>query len=178
MSLVGSRISASPIADSPVITVKAKGPSGPGAIRLANIASSELRSYVEELARRPGDQAGEVDRKARAAIEEYQRRLEVQQQLEGRASGEEEPSDALVAALRQARVRTQMAAFKRDALRQSFAQTLVSYRAPLEPMTRATSASSDRNPKLELFAAGGLLIGLLIGAALATFRANRVTTAA
>jgi uncharacterized protein involved in exopolysaccharide biosynthesis len=50
--------------------------------------------------------------------------------------------------------------------------------AALELISRANSASSDRTSKLQIAGFAGLVLGLLVGAALALLRANRRTARA
>jgi capsular polysaccharide biosynthesis protein len=168
---VTESVSASPIVDSPVVNVQSTAKSARTAVRLANIASAELRRYVDRLEARAKEQTGAVTEKARKAIVEYERRFDIQKHLQGALGGGSTQAERQQ--IMQARVSTQLAAFKRDALRQTLAQTQLAFRAPLEPMTRATGASSDFIPTLELLIAIGLFAGLFVGAALATFRANR-----
>ena len=69
------------------------------------------------------------------------------------------------------------AAVQRDGLARAYQSGQQLYTAPLEVVGRATSASSDRVSRLQLFGLIGLVAGLAVGAVLATVQANSGSSA-
>jgi capsular polysaccharide biosynthesis protein len=168
---VVDRIAATPIPTTTVIKVTGRGSSTRSATALANAGAGSLILYTNGLTG-TGTGSRRVLTEFRNAEVDYQKRLDHQRALAGLAASN--PTTANVIALKEARVSTQVARLQRDSLSQSYRGSQQAYVAPLSFLSRATSASSDRLPKLELMLFIGLVAGLTIGGALATVWANRV----
>lgn len=143
--------------------------SSAGAIAIANTASVALTLYVESLngSRTGSPQVLALFRRAEAT---YQDRLARQQELADEADAE--PTEGSELALKQAQVDTQVALLRKQSIASVYGTSQQAYVAPLTILSRATTASSDRAARLELLIFIGLVVGLALGAALATVRAN------
>jgi hypothetical protein len=162
-SEVLSGISATEVPSSSVIRVDATAKSAIIATSLANAASKSLIAYL----------AG-VDRHnpALPRLSKLLQRYElVYQQAKARVPTGNQPltpaGEKLVAAAETARVELNGVIQSYDNELQNQAGTPL-----LQPITYAAGATSDRMSKLQLAVFGALLVGLLLGLALATLRAN------
>ena len=165
------RISASPIPDGAAFQVFATGPSGPAAIRLANVAAGATVSYLGSTSFIGGD-AGAIYGQYRAeSLQLAQAQAQVQR-LKNNAGPNNPTNQALVKAEAQAsslQART-------GALSAAYTQAIESgptVSSLVSPLSRALTASSDRKHKIELFGIAGLVAGLLIGGAAAILREQR-----
>jgi hypothetical protein len=147
-----------------VIRIDAEGSSRRQAMALANGASVGLRSYVVKLTNNP--QISEILRDYRQA----QRQLDRAEARAARVAnpnsraGQDAANDLQVARLRA----STLAAQYRFTLGSDVPANLVQVLAP------ATDATSDRWTKLEELLLIGGAAGLILGAAFALLRANRV----
>jgi capsular polysaccharide biosynthesis protein len=170
---VGSRVSASPIQQSPVFRVIATGTSVAGAIALANQASNALVGYASKLNRENPDgplllsryedlsqAVGRASVKLHAAAKAYRR-----SPTRSNAAAVDLAQGARAGALLQ--LSTVGGLFTSSEAGQSSASLV-------ESLNKATSASSDRKSVLELLIFLAVVVGLAFGAALATAAANRV----
>jgi uncharacterized protein involved in exopolysaccharide biosynthesis len=164
---VMDRISATQVPDTGVVKVSATGPSERPTILLANRTTVQLQRYVSNNLSGSSPQSKVVFRKYKQAARRYQDRVEHLQELLGTSSSSN-PS----AALRQAQLEAEAAVVRRNGLARAYQTGQQLYSAPLEVIGRATSASSDRASRLQLFVLIGLVAGLAVGAVLATVQAN------
>jgi capsular polysaccharide biosynthesis protein len=161
-----SRISASPVPNSTLIVVEAKGSSKQQAQQLANGTALGLIRYVRDLTAR--QQQSGVLHSFRDALAATQARLEILQSLERTHS----PSSPLV---RQAQLDYQTAKLREQSVGQRYLSQEVSP-APqnlLQLAVPATSASSDLVSVLERMALIAVAVGLVLGVAMALWVANR-----
>jgi capsular polysaccharide biosynthesis protein len=166
---VASNTNATPIPNSTVMKVSGTARSQRSAVTLANAAAVSLITYTRGLSNPTATTSGILDQFKSAQLN-YENALQHEGQLANAASSN--PTAANKAALNQARVETRVALLESESLGQSY-QGQQLYVAPLSVLDKATSASSDRIPKLELLLFIALVAGLSIGAALATVAANR-----
>lgn len=167
---VVDRISATQVPDTGVLKVTATGESERSTVVLANLATDQLHRYVSNNLNGSAPQSQGVLRQYKRAARRYQDRVLQQQQLESLVASS--PSSSTSEALRRAQILTQAAAIQRDGLAQAYQSGQQLYTAPLDVIGRATSASSDRVSRLQLFGMVGLFAGLAVGAVLATVQAN------
>jgi uncharacterized protein involved in exopolysaccharide biosynthesis len=152
---VQSRLTASPIPESPVITVKGTGPSEREAVSVAQVGTSQLVRYIREL----GNRNPEAERLLAELTSARRDAAELQKQA---VIGAENPE------LDSAKLRVK-------SLEAQYLDT--TQRAGATPITElnpAEAASSDRNRIFKLALVAGLLAGLAVGAALATLREARL----
>ena len=163
---VRSRVSASPIPDSPVFLVEAKTPTASQSVRLANASADALIKYVQELNRANPDSVRLFDQFQEASAE-YARRMRAERMLKaqlGRSTGVAEAVGATEAAL-----------LRRETLRTAYltSQQGQAQTSLIQRLALASDADSDRLRWLQISGFGGLLAGLVMGLGLATIRANR-----
>ena len=160
-----SRLSAEPIPLSPAFRVIATGPTQSSAIKLANLTSSAVVAYVAK-SNSSNPEARALLRAYRRAAFDVKRAKSTQDALKSEGSASSE-------ALLQAEAAKSTAEVKLEAISRSYIAAVTS-QAPrtglVSVLAGATSVSSDRNSKLELFAFIGLLIGLVLGCAAAVWR--------
>lgn len=163
---VTADVSASPIPASPVIQVSAEADSESDAVRLANVASVSLITFVNRLTRTTDASKSLLNQFAQA-LERAARQRARLQSLEASGVGG--------AAVSQAKAQLDAAELESQALSNAYQQVKQNQAtgSPLQVLSLAKLASSDRISKLELLILIGLLAGLAVGAALATWGANR-----
>lgn len=172
--VVRRSLGATPIPGSAVFSVLAIGSSASDATQLANAGSAALQDYVEQLnVENPnGDR---LFRQFKAAVNRAARRQDRVRRLE------EAPS-LLTDDRKLIRARTAAAAagLRVETLRANYQVTQQSQSSVslVQQLTTATSATNDRNARLQLFLFYALAAGGLIGAALATLRVNNEARAA
>jgi uncharacterized protein involved in exopolysaccharide biosynthesis len=152
---VRSRLSASPIPESPVITVDGTGPSARQAVAIAQVGTSALVRYIREL----GNRNPEAER---LLTELTGARRDLARLQKTAVVGAANPD------LDEVKLRVK-------SLEAQYLDT--TQRAGATPITElnpAEAATSDRNKVLKLALVAGLLAGLAVGAALATLREVRV----
>jgi uncharacterized protein involved in exopolysaccharide biosynthesis len=168
---VKSRLTATPIAESPVFRIEAEGESEAEAVELANLATQEIIQFTTRLNRENPDSERLFADYRRATLRE--RQLE---RVRGRAAAafRQNPSPATRDALDRAEADLAAAQLQVRALSQSYqeSQEGQANTSLLQVLTPAADASSDKTSKLQLLIAIGLFVGLFLGLALATLRAN------
>jgi capsular polysaccharide biosynthesis protein len=164
-----SRLSAEPIPQAPAFRVIATGPTEYAAIQLANVASGAVIAYE--------GQSNSANPEAESLLSEY-RAASVRLQHDGEAlahifhrvhGGSSTPKSVLVRIEADrnadaARYRAIGAAYNAAIASQAPRSGLVSL------LAGATSASSNRSSKTELFGFLGLLIGVVVGCSVAVLR--------
>jgi hypothetical protein len=162
---IANHLTGSPIPNSTVIKIIAEGNSESSAIALANATATVFSRYV----------TGRLQTNAAAekllvsytkAVHAFRLALQAESSL-GRTSSKRQQVEATTA-VATAQVRQQALSQQYDALIQSHST------APsVSPFVLATTATSDRVAKIEIYLFAGIVLGALIGAALATMLANR-----
>ena len=164
-----SRVSATQVPSTSVLTVSAEGDSGPQTVALAQATSAALQAYTQTV-----KLASSRSRQFLADFKEAT--LRYQQQLREKDAAEQafnrQPTAANRQAVDAATAEAQAAELRRNAIQSAYANSNQPFTAPLRVISPADSASSDRVPRLQLLLFLGLAAGLMVGAALATARAN------
>jgi hypothetical protein len=165
-------VSATPIAESPIVKVTAVAASEKQAIALANAASAALASYVNREGN-ADDDAAAISRLYAGAALRFRRRADVRDRLIARYK--RTPSPASRRARDRAAAAADTALLRRDGLLARYQSTVqgVSATPPLRVLSTATTATSDRYTTMQILVFIGLIGGLAAGAALALLRAPR-----
>lgn len=167
------RITASPIPESPVFTIRASGPTDESAVRLANATSESLVRYVRELNNEdPG--AGVVLADFKRVSEVVSSRLEDVERARERFA--EDPSERNRRRLTDARSSYAFWKLRQEnvsARYQSTAQGAASS-SLVQVLNPALEATSDQRRWIQILGFAGLVAGLLLGLGLATLWANHV----
>lgn len=165
---VASRLSASPVPESPVFRVRARADSSEAAIRLANLGSESLIDYTRTLSA-SREERRRLLRRYRAAAEDLGAAVADRDRLRARRASER--------SLIRAGARVEEERLRAEALKANYRRASEQGQAHAELVTvlaPASSATSDRTSKLQLWAGAALAAGLLLGAALAIWRAARL----
>ncbi|HXV04542.1 MAG TPA: Wzz/FepE/Etk N-terminal domain-containing protein [Solirubrobacterales bacterium] len=161
-----SRLSAEPIPLSPAFRVIGTGSSAESAMRLANVAATAVAAYESR--------ANSSNPEARSLLGDYRDASVAVRQAEAEVA--DLAGQGSAAALISAEARRNAAKVKLRAIETAYVSA-VAGQAPREGLVSllagATSASSDRKSKLELFAFLGLLAGIAAGCAAAVVRERR-----
>jgi capsular polysaccharide biosynthesis protein len=168
---VRSRVSAAPIAESPVLTISADGSSSADAVELANAMSDSLSRYVVRINRpRPSpDRLLAEYRAAAVEVNEAEKRLaRVSDRFtQGGLTADRSLLDA-------AEADQQAAQTRRDALGERYRLAVQTQAdVQLQVLNPASSADSDRFQILQILLFAGLIAGLAVGLALAVLQSNR-----
>jgi capsular polysaccharide biosynthesis protein len=168
---VASKVSASPVPESSTFRVEATTSSSASAILLVSEASEALVRYVNRLTR-DNPEGQSLLRQVKAAVGdvEFARAARDAQQAlvdGGESAGTRRLLVAAEADLQAAQLRLNTVS---SLYRQS--QAGLASSASVTVLNTATSASSDRSSKLQIYLFLGFVAGLILGAALATYVAN------
>jgi uncharacterized protein involved in exopolysaccharide biosynthesis len=167
-----SRISAAPIPDSPVFRVRAHADFRGDAIRIANALSQSLVRYARDRARPSLGQRGVLRRYRETLV-----RLENERTLLDKRARDfsRRPTPTNGRGLASARASVGTLALQLRTLQQTYeaGEQGPQSSALVSIVDRATHASSDRFSVLQLLVFVALVVGGVIGTALAVFRANR-----
>lgn len=163
---VTGHLSATPIPQSPLISVSAESSSASAAVALANAGSDALIAYVNRQVR-DNDAAGLLSDRYRAAALRYRNALERRDQAQRRYA--EDRTAAHKAAYQRAASDADTALLRREAISGAYATAVQggSSSVAVESFARAETPTSDRNKILQLLLFVGLVGGLACGAALA-----------
>jgi hypothetical protein len=172
---VRERLSASPVAESPVLRVWATGKTDEGAIRLANIGSRNLRLYARELnaGAEPGTRARSASllaRYRRAALRTERLRLARDDAL---AAYEAAPSPRGLNRVQRREAALSTAQLRSEDLRAGYRREQDRLRVSgdlLRTLTPAFAATSNKRSRMQLYGAAGLLLGAGLGLVLAARR--------
>lgn len=160
---VASRLTASPIPESPVMVVTAKGPSERDAVELANAAQTALIAYVTRLNRSNPDSARLLRAFERASI-----RLRIAREARAsRSSARSGSLDELDAAVAKAELEVKTLSGLYRASQEGQAATEV-----IQVLSPASSAESDSRAVLQQLLFVGLVAGLVAGVGVALLRAR------
>jgi hypothetical protein len=174
---VRARITSTPVPGSPIFTVTATGPSEAEAVTLANAVSSSMIAYAKTRSN-SGAAFTQLLSRYRTAVRERNRTRSRVEKLRAERSGTEgsAPNGTSASAdtassgeLAQARADLEAQQLRVDSLAEQYRTRAA---APanstvVQPLADAHGASSDRNSKMQLYGALGVLGGVCIGAALA-----------
>lgn len=164
-SVAAGRLSAEPIALSPVFRVIATGPSAAGAENLANAASEAVVTYVGK-SNSANPQSALLLGQAHAAALDLRKAEAKVNHIAGSGEGNRLEAEAA----------RNVAQLRLEAISKSYVET-VATQAPRKGLVSlvagATSAESDRHSKAQLYALVGLLLGLLAGGCLALLLERR-----
>ncbi len=163
---VRSSITASSTVGSPVVRIQAVSSSASAAVSLANATSAALIAYVNGVNDGDGAAQEQLLKKFRAATVRVNRLTSRVKALG--ASGSES------AELNKARAARDAAELVAGAVSAAYkaSQEGRASAGRLQVLSPAGQAQSDRTSKLQLLAFIGLLIGIAVGATLASIRAN------
>lgn len=169
---VASRIEASPIPESSLILVEAKGPSSASAVALANATGDSLIRYAASLSRRNDDSPRlleEFTQTSRSLQELVSTRRRLQASAPRAPTGAQRAQlgrvEAEVEAV-QLRLRTLSAVYQASQQGQASANLI-------QVLSPAIQADSDRIPVLQRLVLIALLAGVGAGVALAVLRSRR-----
>ncbi len=162
-----SRLSSEPIPLSPAFRVIATGPNADDAMQLANATGEAVVVYESQANSSNPEARSLFGEYKQASLQLHQAEAEVEE-LESAAA--EDPERLGAEATRSA------AKVKLQAIENAYVAAVTSQaprRGLVSMLATATSASSDRKAKIELWALLGLLAGLAIGCAAAVMRERR-----
>ena len=165
---VASRLSATPIPDSPLLQISGTGPSQGAAVRLTNAATDALLAYVRR-SDITGDQASDLLKRFHAAQAQADR-ADSQVSLRQRAATRAPNSPSARNALTAAQTRADTLDLRARALRAAYLQQAQSESSgiPVRTLNDAGSATSDKPKTLKLVVTIAVIAGLVVGIALAT----------
>ena len=166
---VQSHVTATPIPESPVFRIEASAPNSGQAIALANQTSKALIDYAAKLNQEnpDGKRLYSLYRAAVTASSEAQRRLN--------AAVEASPSPSSQEEIAAARVAVKTSSVRADALEKAYTASIQGQASTqlIQVISPATEATSDRRSTFVIYVFIGLVVGLLVGAAVALFREYR-----
>jgi hypothetical protein len=168
---VAADTSATPVPQSPIVNVFATGDSPGRAIDLANAMSRQLVAYVVGLGNSDA-RGSNLLRQYRQAAHDYEIALAAQ----GRAQRayDQARTERNQAALIAAKSDASTARVRSDAVRTRYEQQALTTGTVLQLLSPSRTAESDRRSKFELAVLIALAAGLIVGAALASWRFQRV----
>ena len=161
---VRAQISAFTVPSTPLFSVTAVASSPGTAIALANLASRALGEAANRATEDVALPLLERYRKAEIARQRVERELRY---LEATGQDDDLVSARAKLAIAQTRSASSREAFVAGEQRQQ------AFAVPIEIIERANSASSDRYSTLQLWIFIALVLGLIVGTALALFRESR-----
>ncbi len=165
------RVSGSPVPASAVFTVTATTKSAVRSRLIANAVSESLVKYAaaQTSRRSPEDLLAEYENLAQALNRVRLRAVAAEDAYA------DDPAPANARRLARARTALQTAALEAGTAQDAYRNARVnsSPQPRVQVLRRASTAAGDRSEKLQIFGFTGLVAGLLIGLALATFTANR-----
>jgi uncharacterized protein involved in exopolysaccharide biosynthesis len=170
---VASRVSATPVPESPVIRLSATGTDARGAIRLANLASSALVTFTTQVNRSNPDTSRLLGRFTDASRDVVEQRAELSRL---RRSYDAEPTGEKRAEMQATEVKLRVAQLRQETLHEAYNSSTQSQAATslVQVIERASTASNDRFKYLQFLGFVGLVAGLAVGLAIATLLANRL----
>jgi capsular polysaccharide biosynthesis protein len=171
-NVVSARLTATPIEDTPIIRVIGTGPTAASAEQIANVAASQLTQYVTATNRMNPDATRLLALYHAGALA----RAQVSSDLNTaqRALNSNPANVALKHRVASDTARVSALGLQLTALNQAYINAFSSEAETqlLSPLSSASSASSNRSSMIQTLGGAGLLAGLLIGIALAVWRAD------
>jgi capsular polysaccharide biosynthesis protein len=170
---VQGHVSATPIAQSPIFRIEATSPNPRQAVALANYSSQALIRYVAKLNQNNPD-SKRLYAEYRGSI--LHRKLAKQQLHVALADAKARPIPSAETEVDRARSEVEAASLRVDAIGKAYTASVQSQTATqlIQVVSPATEASSDRRSVLMILAFAGLVIGLLVGGAIAFVRESRL----
>jgi capsular polysaccharide biosynthesis protein len=169
---VQSHVTATPVPESPVFRVEGTAPNADQAKALANESSRALIHYAAQLNQDNPD-TNRLYRQYKAAF--VQRKLAKQQLNIARTDAGIRPSPKAEEEVDAARSEVEAASLRVDAIGKAYTASVQGQVATqlIQVISPATEASSDRRSTFMIYTFIGLVIGLLVGAAIAFIRETR-----
>ena len=171
-SQIAGTVSATPVAMSGNITVRATASSAARAVRVVNAATDSLRAYVAS-ATNTASRLATLLAQYQAANADAHRLSAALARLVGQ-TGTAAGSATQSAAVNQAYAAVQAANLQVDTLKSTYQSALSAPVTRLNVFARATSASSDKKSTTALLGVLGLVVGLSVGFGLCALRAPRL----
>lgn len=163
--VAGSRLEAAPIPLSPAFRIVASGPSERAAIQLANVSSAAVVSYVGK--------ANDSSPASKALLQEYEKAALQLKEAEAKKAS---IVSAGASAEQEAEAGADAAQIRLNAIGKAYVGSITS-QAPrlglVSVLAGASTGSSDRASKIELWALLGALGGLVVGCGLSLLREHR-----
>jgi hypothetical protein len=171
-SYIADHLSATPVPESPLVSVTGTSKSRNEAISLANLGVDGVVGYAKTLSV-PLHLTANLLTKFRAASLNLSAATQKRQAAARRYAAV--PTDANRRSLNNATAQVARAQLRQDTLRTAYQDAKQSQTAAsvAQPFRRAAGASSDRKSFVQAAVVAGALIGLLIGAAVSTMLAAR-----
>jgi capsular polysaccharide biosynthesis protein len=171
-NVVSARLTATPVQDTPIIRVIGTGPTAASAEQIANVAASQLTQYVTATNRTNPDATRLLALYHAGALA----RAQVSSDLNSaqRALNSNPANVALKQRVASDTARVSALDLQLTALNQAYINAFSSEAETklISPLSSASSASSNRSSMIQTLGGAGLLAGLLIGIALAVWRAD------
>lgn len=170
---VRSRLDATPVPQSPIFRILATGDNANQAIAVANSASKALRTYVSDSSSTSAAQGDSLLRAFRieqlAAARASQKLATAKQRLEA------SPTAKNRAAVARAQADSSAAQLRANVASQAYTKSVgaTSVNQSVTILSPATFALNDRRSKIQIYAFIALLVGAVLGAALATLAEDR-----
>jgi uncharacterized protein involved in exopolysaccharide biosynthesis len=171
---VQSHVSATPIAESPVFRIEATAPNSGQAMTLANHASRALIQYTAKLNQSNPDSA-RLYAEYREAIVHH--KLAKRQLNVAIANAKARPIPAAEEEVDAARGEVDAASLRVEAVGKAYTASVQSQAATqlIQVISPATEATGDRRSTAMIFVFIGLVVGLLVGGAVAFAREHRLS---
>jgi capsular polysaccharide biosynthesis protein len=168
---VGDRLSASPVADTPILSVTATGPDERAAVTLANAGTDGLLRYVRRSTSQDISQS---------LLRDYERQQDRVQRLRStrdrlERADAQAPGSISERELERANADYAAAQLQAEVLAQRFRNNQQNRPAPdfIRVLSDATTATSDKASGLQLRAFTGIVVGVVLGLVAAVVVASR-----
>jgi uncharacterized protein involved in exopolysaccharide biosynthesis len=167
---VRQAVNATPIADSPMFFIAAESKNALRTRQIANSVADSLAAYMNRSNRRPPEAILADYKTSEAQVQDLTLKV-----TQAKQAYSQSRTRANAAALTKARTDLQAASLQASTLQAAYRSSLenANPNPRVRVLQRASTAKSDRGSKLQIFGFAGVVLGLLAGAALATFVANR-----
>lgn len=169
---VQSHVTATPVAESPVFKIEGTSPSSDQAKALANYSSAALIRYVAKLNQNNPDSRRLYNQYKTAIVD---RKLAEQQLSIAGADAKARPTASAEEEVDSAKSEVEAASLRVEALGKAYTASIQSQVATqlIQVISPATEAISDRRSRFMILTFIGLIVGLLVGGAVAYVRENR-----
>lgn len=172
---VKDHVSATPIAKSPVFRVEATSPDADQAVALANASSHALVHYTAKLNQSDPDSKRLYADYSQAALDLQRTKLDREEAEEAAEAGGSSPSPAQAKEVAELQGEVEAASARAKALQDAYTLSVQSQASTdlIQILSPASEATSDKRSFLLILTFIGVVVGLLIGAALAFAREAR-----
>ena len=171
---VEGHISASPVPQSPIFNITATSPSASQSVALSNATSQSVARFVGSSLKQ-ANAASSARNQFQAATDDLNSKLAARDSAEKKYS--DNPSASTQAAMVNARSAYDVAQARKQSLENAYQSLQSSAAAPsgnASVVNPATAAASDKPAYMQKTIFAGLVAGIVLGIALATFRANQL----